>query len=101
MSKFKPGDLAMIVACRLPDLIGKTVELVLPVCPGEEAGHGGRKWMNTSSQLGWVVAGEGLYVLTVSGRVELDRFTLMPEHKLMPLGGDLLPEKRRSREVAA
>ncbi|MGC8384983.1 hypothetical protein ACP3P8_23135 [Pseudomonas aeruginosa] len=30
MSKFKPGDLAMIVACRLPDLIGKTVELVHP-----------------------------------------------------------------------
>ncbi|HCF7269615.1 TPA: hypothetical protein NI644_004617 [Pseudomonas aeruginosa] len=100
MSKFKAGDLAMIISCQLvPELIGKTVELVMPVLPGDEANHGGRDWRNQTDRPAWVVAAEGLYVLTIKGNLEPDQYTLMPDHKLMPLRGDFQPEQQKSREV--
>lgn len=101
MSKFKAGDLALIVDCLLPELIGKTVELVQLVSAYEVAECSGRLWNNRSEHRGWVVTADGLLVLTVSGRIETDRFTLMDERKLMPLRGDFQPEQQKAKGVEA
>lgn len=101
MSKFKAGDLALIVDCILPELIGKVVELVEKVPPGLSARAGKRNWRNMGEDESWIITGDGLLCMTVIGNIEPDRFTLISEKKLMPLGGDLQPEREKSQEVPA
>lgn len=101
MSKFKAGDLALIVDCILPELIGRVVELVQRVPPGLSARAGERNWRNMGNDDSWIVTGAGLFCLTVSGNIEPDRFTLIAEKKLMPLRGDFQPERQKSQEVPA
>lgn len=101
MGQFKAGDMALIVACLLPELIGKTVELVTQISPGDELVVDGRNWINLNDTAGWVVAGRDLLVMTEFGHIEKSDVTFIAEHKLMPLRGDLRPEKQKSRELEA
>lgn len=101
MSKFKAGDLALIVACRLPELVGRAVELVKLVPAGTQDECGGRLWKNLSDLSAWIVTADDLLVLTESGKVVRDQFTLIAENRLMPLRGNFQPEQQKSREVEA
>ncbi|WP_213148987.1 hypothetical protein [Pseudomonas aeruginosa] len=101
MSKFKPGDLALIVACKLPELVGRAVELVKLVPAGTQDECGGRPWKNLSDISAWIVTADDLLVLTKSGNVVRDQFTLIAENRLMPLRGDFQPEQQKAKEVEA
>lgn len=100
MSRFKPGDPALVIDCILPELIGRVVELLQCVPPGERTEHSGRPWINKSDAVGWLVSGQGLLVLTELGRIEKSEVTLIAEHKLMPLRGSFRFERTNAREVA-
>lgn len=100
--KFNPGDLALIVASILPELIGKTVELVRHVNPGERVDHEGLPWENVNDGcLAWLVCGSGLLRLDTLGRIAPCPVTLISESKLMPLHGDFAPLKQKSQAVPA
>lgn len=101
MGQFKAGDMALIVACLLPELIGKTVELVTQISPGDEMVVDGRNWINFNDTAGWVVAGRDLLVLTDFGHIEKSDVTFIAEHKLMPLRGDFHSQQQKSRQVKA
>ena len=101
MSRFKPGDLALVIDCILPELIGKVVELEQCIPPGERAEHSGRPWINSSSSTAWLVSGQGLLVLTERARIERSELTLIAEHKLMPLRGSFRFERANAGEVAS
>lgn len=99
--QFKPGDLALVVACKIPELIGKVVELVEMIPAGGTTKTGDREWENKTNDAAWLVTGPGLLCLTVKGNVEPDTFTSIAERKLMPLRGDFQPERQKSQEVPA
>lgn len=100
-NQFKPGDLALIVACKVPELIGRVVELVEMIPAGGATKGGDREWINQTNAAAWLVTGAGLFCLTVKGNIEPDTFTSISERKLMPLRGDLQPERQKSQEVPA
>jgi hypothetical protein len=81
MSNFKPGDLALIVKCStLPALIGRVIKL--------GAYEGIAEYPGAPIQAFWTTH--------IDGR----RWTI-GETLLMPLEGDLAPEKQKTREVPA
>lgn len=99
MSQFKAGDLALVVASKIPELIGKTVELVSLVPPHSIVEDERNVWHNTSSGNGWLVSGDGLLRLGMSGQTYPSEITLIAEYKLMPLRGDFTPETERETEL--
>lgn len=103
MSQFKSGDMALIVGSRLgisPN-IGKAVELIQTVMPGESfTTPDGFKLASGADYPTWMVSGEGLMALTISDRrVSCGGVCLIQERYLMPLRGDFQPEQQKSREV--
>ena len=100
-NQFKPGDLALIVDCKLPELIGSAVELVSQVGPWGDLVTDRYLWINDSSTCAWVVSGDGLIRLDTDGVRRPCQMTIVAEHKLMPLRGDFQPERQQSREVPA
>lgn len=99
MSKFKIGDLALIVGCNTnPKNLGKVVELIAWVAPGEIFhGQDGRKYLADTDQRdgGWIVQSENFI-----SRDRLD-WGWVEERHLMPLKGDFQPEQQKAKEEIA
>lgn len=88
MSRFKAGDLALIVNCSEPSNIGKCVELIEFVPAGGDYVMRGRGWINASGIPVWVVSGD---VEGVAGH----GWAQKSEQNLMPLRGDFQPEGKQ------
>ncbi len=99
--QFKPGDLALIVDCKVPALIGRVVELIRSVAPSEVFEADTIRWLNRSGCAAWLVSAEGLIRMDPAGALHRCSSTLIAEHKLMPLRGDFQPERQEFREVKA
>jgi hypothetical protein len=103
--QFKPGDPALIRPNKkVPHLVGKSVELVLAVGPGESATYAGSLWHNTVGiEPSWIVTGEGLDCdHSHEGiRRRPDGLSFFRESLLMPLRGDFAPEDQRIEELTA
>ena len=95
--QFKPGDLALIIKCCNPANIGKCVELVELVAPGETYQAGKYVVENIGDEAVWHVVGDVFYtdVPVIPGHAQK-----VPRN-LMPLLGDFQPERQQSREVPA
>lgn len=102
MSKnFKPGDLALIVGCfSSPVNIGKCVELVIAVQPGEMTKFNNETWFNDASEVSWIVHGEFLKTRKLNGSYTDSQFALTCGSYLMPLHGDFQPEQQMNKEAA-
>ncbi|WP_236175372.1 hypothetical protein [Pseudomonas pseudonitroreducens] len=104
MSKFKAGDMAMIVGChRDPRNIGSTCTLVQFIKAGDEyelsPGH------KVSSPIdAWLVEGPqviGAYFNWKCGIIDTPGNGLADQKHLMPLKGDFQPEQQKAKEVEA
>jgi hypothetical protein len=99
MSKFKAGDLALVVGCvRNPKNIGKAVELLEEVWPGEgftDPSGSFRIAEPVGDRPFWLAASDDL--VSIEGKP----WGLFEESHLMPLRGDFQPEQQKSREVPA
>ncbi|MDG9785383.1 hypothetical protein [Metapseudomonas otitidis] len=99
MSKFKPGDLALIVNCYEPENIGKCVELVELVPNGCTYESGEFEVTNGSGMSLWHVAGD-IRTVFDDGDVMVGH-AQKAECNLMPLRGDFQPEQEKAKEVEA
>jgi hypothetical protein len=98
MSKFKAGDLALIVGGeRHTRNIGKVCELAFPVTPGMVFKNPVNGYRSTvrSEKPGWFVVGDTLIADNGLG------YCLIQEKYLIPLRGDFQPEQQKSKEVEA
>lgn len=95
--EFKPGDLAVIIGAHsMFDMVGKCVELVMPVAPGDLVTVEGQKFRNLTSGAAWVIQGDGLKSPTRSGKIIHGALSLAAERHLMPLRGDAAPSIDRA-----
>lgn len=105
MSKFKAGDLALIIGSRHPDSqnCGRVVELVKIVQPGEEFPcPDGKQRRSGLDKAVWLVEADGLQARSIKlGWIDAGGICLIDEKYLMPLKGDFHPEQQKSREVEA
>ncbi|MCC0321263.1 hypothetical protein [Pseudomonas aeruginosa] len=97
MSKFKVGDLAMVIGSRN---FGRCVELIsrhVGPCRVEVAGN---RWVAVPDGVpAWLVAAEGMKAeLTKSNRVVKTDEVVVSEVKLVPLRGDFQPEQQKAKE---
>lgn len=99
--QFKPGDLALIVDCKVPELIGRAVELVRQVDAGGSFETEKNIWINLAGVPAWLVSGDGLIRMDPVGGLHGCKWTLIAAHKLMPLRGYSQPERQQSQEVPA
>ena len=99
--KFKPGDLALIIAAVTTENIGRIVELVTfhPASEKLVATPDGEFFKNDDGSDAWVIKGD-LTVRTLTGKYR-SSFAVISPHKLMPLGGDFAPEQAKSSELQA
>ena len=98
-NQFKPGDLALIVSCYEPSNIGKCVELVEMVAPGDCYQAGRFLVENNSGVPVWHVIGD---VTSDFGDGDvMSGHAQKASCRLMPLRGDFQPERQQSREVPA
>lgn len=96
MSKFKAGDLALVVRCKdAPEMVGKCVELVEFVRFGDLPSHDSG-W-SPFSEDAWLVTGESLVAMTRYG-LQPAEFTAFAERCLLPLRGDFHPEQQKAKE---
>ncbi|MGN8346342.1 hypothetical protein ACLEJQ_22335 [Pseudomonas sp. SMV71] len=93
---FKPGDLAIIVGCRInPEDIGKLVELSERVLlNGYFTTPSGWRVFSASPGTCWVVLSEN--IASYGGD---HGWALVDEKHLMPLRGDFTPEQQKSKEA--
>ena len=98
---FKPGDLALIVgARRRPDAIGKVVELVEYLHPGQEGSflfNNRGPFTNADDEATWLVVGD----IEAFSFIDIHGLALVSPRYLMPMRGDFAPEQQKSREVVA
>lgn len=99
--QFKQGDLALIVDCKVPELIGRTVELVRQVDAGGSFETEKNIWINLSEGPAWLVSGDGLIRMDPAGGMHGCEWTLIADRKLIPLRGNFQPERQKSQEVPA
>lgn len=105
MSQFKAGDEALVVRSKLvPENIGRVVELVQYLTPGDlyVAPSNGETRYSTGE--GWLCVGnvKGMGVRHSDGGVFFEEgHALFRERSLMPLRGDFTPEREKSSEVPA
>lgn len=96
-SKFKPGDLAIIVACTSrPDLAGCCVELVSRHPAGERFGAYGATFLPLRDA--WIVASESVSMTAAFGRI-INGVVFVAERNLMPLRGDFDFAREREQEL--
>lgn len=98
---FKSGDLAMIVgAYNVPDNIGKQCELIEYLRVDDISDwvdpSDGLRVQNSAGAPGWLVVGHGLKSWCGG-----NGWVLADARHLMPLRGDFIPDKQKSREVIA
>lgn len=99
-NQFKPGDLALVIRCKLvPEMVGKCVELCECVHPNETSFHPGGPWINDGDEPCWIVAGDGLLSNSVRQGVAPHPFSMLPESHLRPLRGDFQPEQQQKKEA--
>lgn len=102
MSKFKAGDLALIVRASIDENLGKVVELVGWSDESEIVLSDGGRVNNPSRLRCWEVSADQLIATSM---LFPDGFTTkrgaVPEKNLMPLRGDFHTEREKSREVPA
>ncbi|TJZ75618.1 hypothetical protein [Chitiniphilus eburneus] len=87
--QFKPGDMARVIDARvIHENIGKIVELVQLLSPGEEFRdpHGVLN-IYTGDEPAWLVVAPEITGVTDSGRRSAGFGMALPQY-LMPLGGD-------------
>ncbi|MGC3515710.1 hypothetical protein ACPTJI_13140 [Pseudomonas aeruginosa] len=101
MSKFKAGDLAMVIKANHEENLGKIVTLLQST--SEEVIDCGRgaKTSNPNRLLCWVIQHEGLVTTTAFGFERLVTVGACPESWLMPLRGDFQPEQQKAKEEIA
>ena len=100
--KFEAGDLALIVADGHEANIGRVVELLFFVADGGRyESPEGRRSTNMSGGGVWIVSAEGLLTKTRMEDWRVAGWTQKSPGKLMPLRGDLAPERQKSRSVPA
>ncbi|HFQ7151817.1 TPA: hypothetical protein ACHSTH_004796 [Pseudomonas aeruginosa] len=96
MSKFKAGDLVLVVAGSVPENIGKAGELAFKVQDGDcyepvtPCGHLYHR--NTSGAPVWIVVGDYFSSQGCSG------FCQKNERNIIPLRGDFHPEQQKVKE---
>lgn len=97
MSKFKAGDLALIINDTLyPQNIGFCVQLSELVEPdGEYMSPENERVKNVTGKSVWLVIADGL--VCSSGR----GYCQKAERNLMPLKGDFQPEQQKAKGVEA
>lgn len=105
MSQFKVGDLALVVRCKqVPENIGRVVELVQYLTPGDLYVAPSNGETRYSQGYGWLVVGnvKGMGLNHGDGMVFFEEgHALFRETSLMPLRGDFAPEREKSSEVPA
>ncbi|WP_440466895.1 hypothetical protein ACKI1H_27095 [Pseudomonas sp. YH-1] len=98
MSKFKAGDLALVVGCSInPENIGKVVEVTTRVLPGDivECPDGITRLISKDANGPcWIVQGGNF--ISFTGR----SWGMVNERYLMPLRGDFQPEQQKAKEVS-
>lgn len=104
MSKFKAGDLALVI--RAPKNFGRCVELISRHVGPQRVDYPGNAkngWcLVPEGEVGWLVTAERLKNERVSsGAVCECDFAVFKERGLAPLRGDFQPEQQKSREVPA
>lgn len=99
MSKFKAGDLALVIGDSLN--AGRCVELVRHVVgPADVKVNEGRNWIRIpEGGQEWVVKADRLEgTLTISGKTVFVGELTYSEKHLIPLRGDFTPEEMREME---
>lgn len=100
MSKFKAGDLAMIVSSLSPENVGRVVELVRRVS-GESIVLTDGSTAKVSASICWEITGESLIATSAFYPEGIPvRYAVIEERKLMPLRGDFQPEEERETELS-
>lgn len=100
MHNFKVGDLALVIKARIPENLGKVVEVVRISCDYSIGLPDGKHWVpNESGSEFCVVTGELLMDSGVLGRVSLG-FGAFRSVQLMPLRGNFKPEEDDLAEYA-
>ena len=93
MSQLKAGDLALVVSVnRIPQNLGKCVELVRFVKAGEMAIDG------YAVDDSWIISGDNLGYIRDDTLV-IGNFGISRPHRLMPLRGQFTPETERETEL--
>lgn len=100
MSKFKAGDLALVIGNRN---LGRCVELIARYVGPCRVEVKGNRWVVVPDGVpAWLVAAEAMEgELTKSGRVVETDEAVVSEVKLVPLRGDFQPEQQKAKEVEA
>lgn len=90
MNKFKPGDLAVVVSGKIPENIGRVVEIISYCDFSTNFVIDGLIFVNHKNSTGNFVAVkcEGIIISTVGGRMHRQNFAVYNEGKLMPLKSD-------------
>lgn len=78
------------------DMIGKCVELVMSVAPGDLVTIEGRKFLNDGPGPSWVIRGDDIRSPTESGNIIRSTLGMVGERHLMPLRGDAAPSIDRA-----
>ncbi|HFH2966647.1 hypothetical protein [Pseudomonas aeruginosa] len=100
MSKFKAGDIALVIGSRN---FGRCVDLIsrhVGPCRVEVTGN---RWVIVPDGVpAWLVTAKDMEAqMTMSGRIVKTDEVVISEVKLVPLRGDFQPEQQKSREVEA
>ncbi|MCG3026802.1 hypothetical protein DZ952_012075 [Pseudomonas aeruginosa] len=101
MSKFKAGDLAMVIKANHEENLGKVVTLLQSTSEEIIDCGRGEKTSDPNRLLCWVIQHEGLVASTTFGFKRLVNVGARPESWLMPLNGDFQPEQQKAKEVEA
>ena len=98
MSRFKAGDLALVVGCnKCEHNIGKVVELVRFVRKGEAIQLDGAR--HRAMIDAWIISGESVaYWSYKNQEMVIGHEGLAAEEHLMPLRGDFTPEQTKQQE---
>ncbi|WP_431482248.1 hypothetical protein [Pseudomonas solani] len=101
MSKFKPGDLALVIKANHEENIGKIVTLIRFTSESVIDCGDGSKTINPDNLTCWVIQHEELVTTNELLGFKYQSFTgACPESWLMPLRGDFQHEQEKEEEFA-
>lgn len=99
MSKFKAGDLALVVGCQTIDHnVGKIVELMHFVKSDEVITIDGQKFR--AAKDAWIVSGDSVGWWSLKREcMVIGHHGMIAEKHLMPLRDDFQPEQQKAMEL--
>lgn len=97
MSKFKAGDLALVISGQCT---GKCVELISFHCTGTVKLASGL-WSTEIAEPSWRISGEGLVAKLSNGELMQVQDGIIAERWLMPLRWNFQPEQQKAEGVEA